>query len=300
MSGWRTLIVSSDAYLKLYYGNIHLVHSDGRISLPIEDIDHILIDSPGGAVSIPLLQEIARRGISFLIIDRTYTPAGILLPYNTNRKAAGILHEQINLKEPFKKRVWQKIIKQKIINCSRVLRILKKPGSVFLQKIADEVKSGDSTNREAYAAKHYFRILDPAFIRCNESPLSSALDYGYAIVRSVLARYLAAAGLQCALGVWHKSKTNPFNLADDFVEVFRPFVDALVFSNPPDKELDSDYKQYLVKVLKMECIIESKIYAVSTAANEVAQSYVRAVLSKKPALLKLPQIEEISFRIYGE
>jgi CRISPR-associated protein Cas1 len=292
MAGWRTLIVSSDARLVVRDGNLHLERDDRQLTLPIEDIDTILIESPQGSVSVPVLSELATRGIALLVVDRKHTPCGVLLPYAQNPRIPPLLQAQIDLTEPFKKRVWQRIIQQKIRNAARCLDELGRPGSEKLRQIAATVKSGDSTGREAYAAREYFKFLGPGFKRRSESSISAALDYGYAVVRAAVARSLASTGLQCALGVGHRGAANPFNLADDFVEVFRPFVDLMVFSQPPqtERELTSEYRSYLLSTLRLECSIYGNAYCISTAAQEVAESYARAVLARDHRKVSLPEL----------
>lgn len=297
MWGWRNLLITSDTNIRLLNGNLHVVKNDGSISFPIEDVDVIIIESINGSISFPLLRKLANKGISLLICDNSFMPSGIFLPYFQSSNLSSLIFNQMELSLPFKKRIWKKIVQQKIINASQTLKLLNKNNYKMLRDIASEVKSGDTTNREAYAAKIYFRSLHAEFRRVEKSSINHALNYGYAIIRSAVARSLASTGLVCALGVGHKSKTNPFNLADDFVEVFRPFVDLLVFSNPPEgKELDTEYKKHLIKVLKMECLISNKVYTVSTASWEIAQSYARAVRAKNPSLLNLPYLDSFSIR----
>lgn len=298
MNGWRNLIVTSDVKLKLLNNNLHLVRQDGAITLPITDIDAIIIENSSGTISIPLLCRLAELGILLIIVGRDHLPAGLFLPYDMNTSSSLLLFSQLELKEPFKKRVWQKIVRKKIENCASTLELLGKPGRQALLQIAADVRSGDTTNRESYAAKLYFKILDPNFKRFSDTPLSAALNYGYAITRSLVARSLVVTGLHCELGVGHRSKTNPFNLADDFNEVFRAFVDYLVFSNPPDGDLTTEYKSYLATVLKMECYLENKVYTVSTAAVRMAHLYAGAVKTKNPKILSLPEFREVNFRSY--
>lgn len=298
MSGWRTLIVASDARLTLLHGNLHLQRSDGQLSLPLDDLDLVLLESPQGMISHSVLGELARRGVALLVVDSKHTPCGALLPYNQNPRGPTLLQAQIDLTQPFKKRVWQRIVRQKILNAARCLDLLEKPGGDKLRGIAATVKSGDSTGREAYAAREYFRLLDPAFRRRADSPMTTALDYGYAILRALLARSLSATGLQCALGVGHRSMSNPFNLADDFVECFRPFIDLAVFRNPPCEELTSEYKSYLVSTMRMECSIHGNTYTVSTAATETAESYARSVLARDYHKLSLPELVGADVRRY--
>lgn len=300
MPGWRTLIVTSEARLVVRSGNLHLEREDKQLTLPIEDIDTVIIESPRGNVTVSVLSELAQRGVALLVVDSKHTPCGVLLPYSQNPRIPSLLKAQIELTEPFKKRVWQRIVRQKILNAATCLDVLGKEGSEKLRDIAASVKSGDSTGREAYAAREYFKLIEPGFRRRSDSAISSALDYGYAIVRAVVARSLASAGLQCALGVGHQGAANPFNLADDFVEVFRPCVDLMVFNRPPedDATLSTEYRSYLVSILRLECSIHGNTYTVSTAAQEVAESYARAILARDYRRLVLPELTGAETRRY--
>lgn len=298
MAGWRSLIVRSDARLSMRYGNLHLERADGQLTLPLEDLDVVLLESPRGTVSHSVLSELAQRAVALIVVNEKHTPCGILLPFAQNIRGPRLLAGQIELTEPFKKRVWQLIVRRKIENCAQCLRLLGRSGSEKLIAIAQEVKSGDSTGREAYAAREYFRLLDPAFRRRSSTPLTAALDYGYAVVRALMARSLASAGLECSLGLGHRSSTNPFNLADDFVEAFRPFVDLMVFSNPPDGALTAEYRSYLVSTVRLECSIQGNTYTLSTAAMEVAESFARAVHARDYKKVLLPQVSGLELRSY--
>jgi CRISPR-associated protein Cas1 len=300
MAGWRTLVVTSEARLVVRNGNLHLERDDHQLTLPIEDIDAVIIESPRGNVTISVLSELAQRGVALLVVDGKHTPCGVLLPYSQNPHVPSLLKAQIELTEPFKKRVWQRIVQQKILNAAACLDVLGRQGSEKLREIAASVRSGDSTAREAYAARTYFKLLEPGFRRRSDSALSSALDYGYAIVRGAVARSLASAGLQCALGVGHRSSANPFNLADDFVEVFRPCVDLMVFRQPPEAKgpLSTDYRSYLVSILRLECSIHGSTYTVSTASQEIAESYARAILARDYRALALPELVGNQVRHY--
>ncbi len=289
MAGWRTLIVTSDARLAMRHGNLHLERDDGQLTLPIEDLDVVLLESPRGSVSHDVLRALAQRCVTLMVVDEKHTPCGVLLPYAQNPRTPALLQAQIGATEPFKKRAWQRIVRQKIENAAACLDALGREGGDHLREIAKTVRSGDNTGREAYAARQYFKLIAPEFQRRGSTPASAALDYGYAVVRALVARSLAAIGLQCALGLGHRGSTNPFNLADDFVEVFRPFIDFMVFKDPPKDELTAPYRSYLVSSVRLECSIENSTYSVSTAATEVAESYARALIARDYRLLRLPR-----------
>jgi len=298
MGGWRTLVVSSEAEVSIRLGNLHIRNADTAITLPLEDLNTLLFDSPRGKVSFSVLASAAQAGVATIVVDEKHLPCGVLLPYAQNSREPLLVNMQVETSEPFRKRVWQTIVEQKIRNSAACLDLLSRKGGNTLRRIARTVASGDSTGREAYAARVYFQHLGPGFKRRSDSSLSGALNYGYAILRAILARSLAAAGFCCALGVGHRSKTNNFNLADDMVEAYRPFVDLLVFSNPPGDELDADYRAYLLGVLHMECEMGKGTYTIATAADETAASYARALSSRNYRLLSLPVLTANSRRTY--
>lgn len=188
-----------------------------------------------------------------IILGRNYSPSGMLLSYIGQNKQTEIQYLQIENKKPLEKKLWQLIIKEKIKNQSKVLDLFHKENK--LQHIYKTVLSGDSDNREAYAARLYFKSLfGDEFIRDKDlSGVNSFLNYGYAILRSSLARYVVAAGLNPSYGVGHCNKLNPFCLVDDLIEPFRPLVDAYVyrlFENNRDlTELTTSHKAGLSALL---------------------------------------------------
>lgn len=298
MAGWRTLIVTSDARLRVRHGALHLERADGQMSLPIEDLDIVLLETPRGSISHDALRALAQAGVPLLVVDERHTPCGVLLPYNQNPRISTLLNAQMEISEPFKKRVWQQIVQRKIENSAACLDQLARPGGDKLREIAKTVRSGDTTGREAYAAREYFKAVSPGFLRRSDSPASAALDYGYAVIRALVARSLSSRGLQCALGIGHRSSTNPFNLADDFVEVFRPFVDLIVFKDPPQQSLSPEDRLRLISVVRLECSIDHSVYSLSTASNEVADSYARAVTERDYRRIRLPQLSCYALRTF--
>ena len=90
----------------------------------------------------------------------------------------------------------------------------------------------DSGHVEGYAAAYYFSVLYKNFKRDTEALVdvrNAAINYGYALIRSNIVRSISAVGLLPVFGIKHDSELNPFNLADELIEPFRPFVDKIVF-----------------------------------------------------------------------
>ncbi len=221
-------------------------------------------------------------------------PNGLLAPFGTHSRHTKTARTQALWSEPFKKRIWQSIIKQKITNQAEVLH---KTGSVQsanqLETIASNVTSGDVGNREAGAACVYWRGLFEDFTRGSICKRNSALNYGYAILRGAVARSICASGFVPALGVFHDNQLNAFNLADDIIEPFRPFVDMVVWELFRDEKesdiLTRDDKMELTSILYSWCMIGSKNETIVNACDMVASSLASCTFAKEPRGLLLPK-----------
>ncbi|MBK6934100.1 MAG: type II CRISPR-associated endonuclease Cas1 [Bacteroidales bacterium] len=206
------------------------------------------------------------------------------------------IQKQISITLPQKKQLWASIIKQKIINQAKILSILKPEISVeLLINASKDVRSGDTTNREAYASTFYWKHLFTLdFIRDRYGdPPNHLLNYGYAIVRSSIAKAIVGSGLHPSLGLFHKNQYNAFCLADDLMEPYRPFVDFTVFclaakDDIPD-ELTTNLKKELLSILTMDVIINKRTSPLMVATQHTADSY-QQFLSDKKSKLKLPEI----------
>ncbi len=298
MPGWRVVIVSSEAEASLRLGSLCLASNDSSLSVPLEDIHAIVFENPRGRVSLALLSAASEAGVSTIFVNDKHMPCGVLIPVGQSPRENNLIRQQVELREPFKKRLWQAIIRQKILNSASCLDLLGREGGKQLRDIARTVASGDSTGREAHAARLFFRKVEAGFQRHGDSAASAALDYGYAVLRATLARSLAAVGFACALGISHNSRSNNFNLADDLLEPYRPFVDLHVFSNPPRDELTRDYREYLVSVLHLECDMSTGTYTLATASDETALSLARAMTAHAVKQLQLPSLREHARRVY--
>ena len=227
---WRGLHLSRGARLNTADGQIVVAQDDGEVRLPLEDIAYIILDAPHATLTSTLLSACMDSGVALITTDSRHTPNGLLLPFHSHHRQAGVAFVQIALSEPLKKRCWQRIVLAKINNQAVHLDARNQAGGEALRAMCTLVGSGDPDNVEARAARDYWSRLFHEFVRADESDLRNKLmNYGYAVVRAAVARALVAFGCLPALGLHHESAANAFNLADDIVEPFRPFVDALAF-----------------------------------------------------------------------
>ncbi len=250
-------ISSNNKKLSVYRGFLRVEEGGDVIKdIPFNSIHAIIITAFNIVYTNNLLQKLCEENIPLIILGKNYAPSGMLLSYIGQNRQTEIQYLQIENKKPLEKKIWQAIIKEKIKNQSAVLELFHKENK--LKEIPKTVLSGDTSNREAYAARLYFKALfGEKFIRDKEnSGINSFLNYGYAILRSALARYVVAAGLNPSYGVGHYNKLNPFCLVDDLIEPFRPVIDCHVYrlfeKEPNLTELSSEYKAGLSGLLVKE------------------------------------------------
>lgn len=257
-----------------------------RTAVDLDEIETVLISSNRGSVSISLLSELAERGIALVVCGKNFMPIGMNVPVITHGDAAARLRAQVKCTLPRRKRIWQRIVQAKIVNQAIVLAARgSERGARKLSSIAAAVKSGDTTNREAYAAQVYWRVLlGDDFRRDRKAPgRNGQLNYGYSILRSSVARAIAGAGLSLSIGLHHADSHNSMCLVDDLMEPFRPIVDWRVVSLTTD-ELNPETKRALSTVLAEDLKGVRGITTLSTAIGEMAMSFVGCLLEATDAI----------------
>lgn len=265
----RTIEISRQpTYLSARLGQLIVQPFDApkeqATSIPAEDIGIVVVDHPQVTYSHAALQTLLDQGACVVVCGRDHQPAGLLLPISSHTQQVERLQEQISASRPCVKRLWQQIVIAKVKAQAAV--ISDHPKAVRkLNALARDVKSGDTTNIEAQAAKVYWSVWREEFSgfardQDGADPLNAHLNYGYAILRAAVARALVAAGFQPALGLHHSNRANAFCLADDLMEPLRPVIDrqarALIREDRP--ELDQANKGRLLSTLTAPCELEGQ------------------------------------------
>lgn len=294
---FRTVVIANEAELHVRAGQL-LACADSVVSIPTEDIAVLILESPRARVSAAALALLAEAGVAVAVCDSKHMPAGILLPSNRHSRQLAVTRNQLSATVPQKKRLWQQLVKAKIRNQAQCLRILGIPGGDRMRDYASQVQSGDTTGLEATAARFYFRRLLKGARRHGGSRLDGSLDYGYAIVRAAVARSLAAHGLYPAIGIHHDSQLNEFNLADDVLEPFRPFVDLAVVHDDLDVE-ERAGRAALVDVLNTRCELLGRQHSVLTAVESVVVSLAQSLVSKDHTRLTTPALTDATGPTYA-
>lgn len=225
---WKGLVIEQPARLSLRLGQLVLERQDGEHRIPLEDLSFMVLDTAQATLTAALLSACAESGCMVLTTDARHLPNGVLQSFPTHHRQLETLYLQTDAGEPRKKRLWQGLVQHKIANQADCLRALGLPGARAVSALARKVRSGDPDNVEGQAARLYWSKMGEGFHRDSEGGdrLNALLNYGYALVRSALAQALAAHGFIPALGLHHRSRQNPFNLADDMLEPWRPLVDC--------------------------------------------------------------------------
>ena len=227
---------------------------DSIRTIPIEDIGVVVLENKQITITQGVLEKLIENNCALITCDSSCMPVGLLLPLCGNKTQSERFREQIDASLPLRKQLWQQTIKQKIENQAAVLNSARNEIVKNMLVWANDVKSGDPDNYEARAAAYYWKLLFsdiPNFTREREGiPPNNLLNYGYAILRAVVARSLVASGLLPTLGIHHHNKYNAYCLADDIMEPYRPYVDRLVI-----EMLDSGIKyDSLTKELKAQLL----------------------------------------------
>ncbi len=291
---FRNIYIESDVHLSVKNEQL-VLKKDEEYTFPLEDINSICIDSLKTNISTYTLRKIVENDIILFICDEKHMPTGVLLGANNYSRKLRNLKRQLDMPKPIIKRMWQDIVKQKILNQARVLKLLdyeKEYNSLMI--MVDSVLSGDSTNVEARAAALYFKtIFGDDFTRRNDDFYNSALNYGYAIVRGMISRSLVMYGFEPAIGIFHHNQLNAFNLADDIIECFRPLVDLYIINNIESQdELSSNTKRKIYNLINTLILIDGKSYNIATAIENVVKSLATSFEIKENKI-KLPVLDGI-------
>ncbi|WP_025769539.1 type II CRISPR-associated endonuclease Cas1 [Thioalkalivibrio sp. HK1] len=228
MVGQIVEITKPGCYLRKHRGFMEVSENSEVIGqVPLDDIGSVIISVLGCSVSTALINELAELNIPLVMCGSNYLPTSMTLPVAGYGRQLHVMQAQINMSEPRRKRLWQRIVRGKIKNQAAVIKSIGESNERLL-RLAASVRSGDTGNAEAQAARDYWRrLFGKGFRRNRENvdPLNTSLNYIYAIVRSCVARGISSAGLHPCFSLHHKNPQNPINLVDDLMEPYRPIAD---------------------------------------------------------------------------
>lgn len=289
----KTLYLSNPAYLSLRNAQLVIklpgveksktipdhMKQQSEITKPIEDIGLVVLDNKQITITSGLLEALLENNCAVVTCDSKSMPTGLLLPLSGNTTQNERFRHQLEASLPLKKQLWQQTIQSKIENQAVCLERNSEAESKCMHIWANQVKSGDAENIEARAAAYYWRNIFPFddFVRGREElPPNNLLNFGYAILRSIVARALVGSGLLPTLGIHHHNRYNAYCLADDIMEPYRPFVDQLVLkivvSGIDYSELTPEIKRELLTIPTLDVIIGGKRSPLMIAVGQTTAS----------------------------
>ena len=274
----RVLCFENPARLSLKLAQMVVELQDVTRTLPIEDIGVVILDHKQITITHALIDALLANNVAIVTSNDKHLPVGLMLPLDGNTLQSERFRAQIDASEPLKKQMWQQTIVSKILGQAHVLGMQHIEPSNML-KWAKDVRSGDTENMEARAAAFYWRNMfeKDAFIRDPQGlPPNNLLNYGYSIVRSMMARALVGTGLLPTLGIHHHSRYDAYCLADDIMEPYRPFVDMKVLemwkNGGITSDISSDQKRELLGITTMDVSISGHRSPMMLAIQTTAQS----------------------------
>lgn len=280
----RTLYFGNPAYLKTQNEQlvIELTDTGETRQAPIEDIGIVILDHPQITVTQALLAKWMANNTVVVSCDATHHPAGLLLPLEGHSLQSQKQQAQVDASQPLKKQLWQQTVVAKIRNQAALLQ-RQRGEAAYMLRLAQEVKSGDADNAEAKAAAYYWKRIFPDFLAFRRErhgpPPNNLLNYGYAILRALVARSLVAGGLLPGLGLHHRNQYNAFCLADDIMEPYRPFVDGVVCDiirqNGRFLEMTPKMKQSLLSIPAMDVMLDGQKSPLMNAVQRTTASLSR-------------------------
>ncbi len=281
----RSIYIGNPAYLKLKDEQMYIMEPySGAMKgkVPVEDLGLLMLDHFQITISHQLIQKMMGNNVVIVSCDAHHLPHGIMLPLYGHTQHSDRVRGQMDASEPLKKQLWKQTVECKIENQKQVLIRL---GNYYepMLNYQNNVKSGDVTNMEGIAAQHYWKYLislDFLRQRFGEAP-NPFFNFGYAVLRSIVARAIVETGLLPVLGIFHKNKYNPYCLADDLMEPYRPFVDLLVMDwltkNPDTDELSKEFKAHLLRIATTDVLIEGHrrplMIAIKTTVTSLHKCY---------------------------
>ncbi len=277
----RTLFFGNPAYLSTK--NEQLVanfpeEDKPEKTIPIEDLGFVVLENQQITITNALLMKLVQNKTAVITCDQQHLPCSFLQPLVGHTEQTVRYRYQLDASIPLKKQLWQQTVSVKIANQATHLKSREKY-SLKLERWSKEVKSGDTQNHEAIAAAHYFQnLFDIEGFSRNQKgiPPNNLLNYGYAILRAITARAIVSSGMLPSVGIFHHNKYNAFSLADDIMEPYRPYVDALVYdiveSGCNLEELTPNIKIELLQIPALDVEIDGKQSPLMNAMSRTTNS----------------------------
>ena len=287
----RTVDISEQSYLHVTNKQLCVDQCGETVSrISFEDLGILLLENPAIVLTQSVVVECQKNNVALIFCDEKRLPSSVVLPlWQGNSLHTRVLREQLAVTAPTRKRIWKQVVRHKI---GEQAVTLERAGvsAALLHRIRAKVKPGDPENCEAQAARHYWRSLMGSEFRRDQKAegVNALLNYGYAIIRAMVARALVGTGLHPAMGIHHSNQYNGLCLADDMMEPFRAWIDerVLLFVNGGgEAKIDRQSKQALLRILADEVALGSQTMPLMVAAHHLAANFKRTLTSRSETLV---------------
>ena len=287
---WRTVVISSNAKLDYQMGYMVVRRMD-TLKIHLSEMEILLIESTAVSLTAALLAELSKKKIKVIFCDEKRNPSSELISYYGSHDTSTKIRTQITWKDDVKKAVWTEIVAEKIRKQAEHLEFWNLRESEMLYGYIGEIQFADSTNREGHAAKVYFNALFGLdFTRTEENSTNAALNYGYSLLLSTFNRCITANGYLTQLGLFHDNMFNPFNLASDLMEPFRPIVDWRVKVMQPNK-FEREEKMEVLGILQSDVQINGRNEFLNNAIKIYCKSIFDAINQEDLSEIKFYKYE---------
>lgn len=293
----RIIEISKPAYIYISQTQLCVEREKECVAqISVEDLGILILDNPAIVITQAVVKVCQQNGAAVLFCDERHLPISVTLPlFDGHSLHTKVLREQLSMTLPLRKRLWQQVVKEKI---EQQIVTLDKAGcnSEGLKRLVKKVKSGDSDNCEAQAARQYWQLLMGKSFRRDrfKSGANSLLNYGYSIIRAMIARAIVGTGLHPAIGLYHKNQYNGLCLADDLMEPLRPWVDWQVYELQKDDlkpKIDQGTKRTLLALITQDVFFDKRRMPLFVAAHSMAACLKEAHSNKDINLIYPKRLE---------
>ena len=282
---WRIVVISSRAKLDLRLNTL-VVRGEQSAKIHLGEIALLMIENTAVSLTAALIAELSKRKIKVIFCDEKCNPCCETVPYYGRHDTSAKIKDQIKWRQETKLLLWSEIVAEKIRKQRDLLKLLGKAESAMLDSYIQQIRPGDTTNREGHAAKVYFNaIFGIDFTRTADSFINAALNYGYTVLLAAFNREIVANGYLTQLGLFHDNMFNYFNLSSDLMEPFRPLIDKTVLKMPLE-QFEHQEKLQLLAVLNQSVYIDGKQHYVNNAIKYYCRSVFDALNNDDVGLLR--------------
>lgn len=282
---WRIVVISSRAKLDLRLNTL-VVRGEQSAKIHLGEIALLMIENTAVSLTAALIAELSKRKIKVIFCDEKCNPCCGAVPYYGSHDTSAKIKDQIKWRQETKLLLWSEIVAEKIRKQRDLLKLLGKAESAMLDSYVQQIRPGDTTNREGHAAKVYFNaIFGIDFTRTADSFINAALNYGYTVLLAAFNREIVANGYLTQLGLFHDNMFNYFNLSSDLMEPFRPLIDKTVLKMPLE-QFEHQEKLQLLAVLNQSVYIDGKQHYVNNAIKYYCRSVFDALNNDDVGLLR--------------